>query len=233
MAGAVLASGLVGSGCRSTTTRHDARLSARPSVTVTTAPAGTHPLRLRDGRDGILHLPHASDDGPLALIVLCHGAGGTGDEFFGYLAESVTSWRAAILAPDAAGSTWDAILAEQQTVADLITGGRRFVGFGPDVTFLDRALERVFATVAVDPMRIAIAGFSDGATYALSLGLINGDLFPRIVAFSPGFVVAGEAHGPPRDLRLARPGRPHPANRSRQQTHRSRTETTRVSRDLP
>ncbi len=31
-------------------------------------------------------------------------------------------------------------------------------------------------------------GFSDGASYALSLGVPNGDLFTHIVAFSPGFM---------------------------------------------
>jgi predicted esterase len=43
-----------------------------------------------------------------------------------------------------------------------------------------------------------VGGFSDGATYALSLGLINGDFFKSIVAFSPGFVINGDAHGKPR-----------------------------------
>jgi predicted esterase len=88
----------------------------------------------------------------------------------------------AVLAPDSRGSTWDAIRD----------------GFGRDVAFVDRALEKVFASVAVDPARVAAGGFSDGATYALSLGLINGDLFPRIAAFSPGFVIGGMAHGRPR-----------------------------------
>jgi predicted esterase len=72
---------------------------------------------------------------------------------------------------DSRGQTWDGIRG----------------GFGPDVDFLDGALEKVFGMVAVDPNRLALGGFSDGATYALSLGLVNGDLFPRIVAFSPGF----------------------------------------------
>jgi predicted esterase len=70
--------------------------------------------------------------------------------------------------------------------------------FAADVTFLNRALERVFETVSVDPRGISIGGFSDGATYALSLGLINGDLFSRVLAFSPGFVVPGAPHGKPR-----------------------------------
>jgi predicted esterase len=62
---------------------------------------------------------------------------------------------------------------------------------------VNRALDRVFDTVAVDPARVAVGGFSDGATYALSLALINGDLFSRAVAFSPGFVVEGTPHGAP------------------------------------
>ena len=70
--------------------------------------------------------------------------------------------------------------------------------FGPDVRFLNRALGRVFDLVSVDPARLVIGGFSDGATYALSLGLINGQLFRKVAAFSPGFVVTGEPEGKPR-----------------------------------
>jgi predicted esterase len=65
------------------------------------------------------------------------------------------------------------------------------------VKILDEGLETVFQRVGVDHSRLALGGFSDGATYALSLGLINGDLFNRIVAFSPGFVVEGNATGKP------------------------------------
>ena len=35
---------------------------------------------------------------------------------------------------------------------------------------------------------MALGGFSDGASYTLSLGLANGDLFTHLVAFSPGFI---------------------------------------------
>ncbi|MEO6212633.1 MAG: phospholipase, partial [Vicinamibacterales bacterium] len=88
----------------------------------------------------------------------------------------------AVLAPDSRGSTWDAI------------GGSP----GPDVVFLNRALEKVFESTAVDPSRISIGGFSDGASYAISIGLFNGDLFGKVAAFSPGFFVGGAAHGKPR-----------------------------------
>ena len=39
---------------------------------------------------------------------------------------------------------------------------------------------------------------SDGASYALSLALANGDLFSKVVACSPGFVMSAPTHGRPR-----------------------------------
>jgi predicted esterase len=49
----------------------------------------------------------------------------------------------------------------------------------------------------VDPDRLAIAGFSDGATYALSVGLAQGLLFHHVLAFSPGFVIPAPRVGRP------------------------------------
>jgi phospholipase/carboxylesterase len=76
------------------------------------------------------------------------------------------------LATDSRGSTWDIIV---------------FGGFGPDVTFLDQALEHTFERCRIDPARIAMGGFSDGASYALSLGVSNGDLLTHLIGYSPGF----------------------------------------------
>jgi len=50
----------------------------------------------------------------------------------------------------------------------------RYGAFGPDVELIDRALAHAFERCNVDPARVAIGGFSDGASYALSLGLTNG-----------------------------------------------------------
>ncbi len=75
---------------------------------------------------------------------------------------------------------------------DVIAGG-----YGPDVAYIDRALEQTFSRYNVDPTRIAIGGFSDGASYALSLGVTNGDLFTHVVAFSPGFMAPAGQHGSP------------------------------------
>ena len=70
-------------------------------------------------------------------------------------------------------------------------------GYGPDVEFIDRALEWTFERLALDTRRLAITGFSEGASYALSLGLPNGSLFTRVVAFSPEFMVPASRRGKP------------------------------------
>jgi phospholipase/carboxylesterase len=74
---------------------------------------------------------------------------------------------------------------------DVIRGG-----YGPDVRFIDQALAAVFARFAVGS--VAVSGFSDGASYALSIGLANGDLFGHVLAWSPGFMAPAEAVGRPR-----------------------------------
>jgi hypothetical protein len=64
----------------------------------------------------------------------------------------------------------------------------------------------------VDPTRLAVGGFSDGTSYALSLGLTNGDLFSHVLAFSPGFAVPARRRGRPR-LFLSHGARPGAADR--------------------
>lgn len=160
----------------------DARLTARPQRGVrTTLVSG--PLGVGGGtRDGVVHLPATMPDGPVPLLLLLHGATQTGARLLPRVSAAADQAGVAVIAPDSRGMTWDAIRED----------------FKQDVTHLDRVLEHVFARLAVDPGRLAIGGFSDGASYALSLGLANGDLFSRVVAFSPGFVIGAPPHGQPR-----------------------------------
>jgi len=186
MAGSSLALIATGQACRARWASNDGRLTARPRQNARTTAGGTaggtSALGLEHGRDAILQLPSQSSvAAPFPLLVFLHGAGGSGEKVLGRLGAAPADAGVVVLAPDSRGGTWDAIRD----------------GFGPDINFLDRAIQAVFDRVAVDPARVAIGGFSDGATYALSLGLINGDLFPKVVAFSPGFVVEGPVHGKP------------------------------------
>jgi phospholipase/carboxylesterase len=149
----------------------DGRLAVRFKGTITPAKAGMRPLGLGvGGRDGLLHVPDRLAPGPVPLMLLLHGAGSTGQRQLGRMIGAINTAGVVVLAPDSRGGTWDAI-----------RGGLK-----------------TFDAVAVDPARLTIAGFSDGATYALSLGLINGALFKRIAAFSPGFVVDGPPAGKPK-----------------------------------
>jgi phospholipase/carboxylesterase len=160
----------------------DGRLKARPAAPTAAAAIGANPLGLGGNRDGILHVPSGyTPDTPAPLVLMLHGAGGSargGIRPFQSLADAS---GLILLALDSRDVTWDAIRGD----------------FGPDVAFIDRALAEVFRRCAVDPQRVIVEGFSDGATYALSLGLTNGDLFKRIVAFSPGFIAASSFVGKP------------------------------------
>ena len=178
----VLTGGIVASSCGGLGFPNDGRLSARPRTDVKTAATGQIKLGLDSERDAVLQIPKSAASSPLPLLVMLHGATQSAEDMFWYLGSTHEEAGVVVLAPNSRGTTWDAI---RNTFAD-------------DVGYLNRALERTFEKVAIDPARVAVGGFSDGATYAISLGLINGDLFNSVVAFSPGFVISGEEHGKPR-----------------------------------
>jgi phospholipase/carboxylesterase len=158
---------------------NDPRLSARPRQNVHTSLV-SGPLRLATGdRDALIQLPATMLNGPMPLLLFLHGATQDGAGMLRRIGPVADQAGVAVLAPDSRGVTWDAIRGS----------------FAEDVAFLNRALEHVFARVSVDPARVAVGGFSDGATYALSLGIANGDLFTRVAAFSPGFVIPVAQNG--------------------------------------
>ena len=160
------------------------RLRARPAEAVTSCalPAGCTPLGLTEGRDGLLHVPVAATTRPAPLVVLLHGAGSSASAALMLLADLTEPHGLVLLVPDSRASSWD-----------FLRGG-----YGPDVQFIDRALDHVFERCPIDAARIALVGFSDGASYALSLGIANGDLFTHLVAFSPGFAAPQTQVGQPR-----------------------------------
>lgn len=158
------------------------RLSARPAEPIAPPfPAGLqHPLGEGEGRP-ILYVPTELPDGDIPLVVMLHGATSNPARALARLGEEPERRGCLVLATKSRGSTWD-----------VLEGG-----FGFDVAVLDYALTAVFRRFPVDARRIAIAGFSDGASYALSLGVGNGDLFTHAMGFSPGFVVPGPRRGRP------------------------------------
>lgn len=157
------------------------RLAFRPAPP--SAPARqTGLLRLGTGGGGraLAYVPAPLDGPPPRLVLLLHGAGGSARQGLDLMLPVAGAHRLLLVAPGSELATWD-----------VITGG-----YGPDVCRIDRLLAEVAAAYPVGPL--AVAGFSDGASYALSLGIANGDLFDAVVAFSPGFAAPMVHHGRPR-----------------------------------
>ena len=182
--GAVVACALPGCGDDSPTETPSSnpRLTARPGDPTITPTTGVTALNLDGNRDGVLFVPESySPDTPAPLFVALHGAGGRGDQWTAD-PDWAESRGIVLLAPDSRSNTWDVIQGL----------------FGPDVDFIDRALQHTFDRCRIDPTRLALAGFSDGASYALSLGISNGDLFTHLIAYSPGFIASGPPVGKPK-----------------------------------
>lgn len=159
------------------------RLRARPHPPSRSVSPGLHRLGPGTGRDGWLRVPAGyRAERPAPLVLMLHGAGGDGRNGLAPLLDIADEAGLLLLAPDSRRQTWDVILG----------------GYGPDVEFIDRALAATFGRCAVDPARVVAEGFSDGASYALSLGITNGDLFTHLIAFSPGFMAPAGEEGSPR-----------------------------------
>ena len=156
-------------------------LRARPRPVPSPSAPTSQPQRLRLGieRDGVFYAPAKTANAPLLLFL--HGAGGIGERAIRHLGDYANRTGAIVLAPDSRDRTWGVVSGDEAA----------------DVAFLDRALNQIFASYSVDARRIVIGGFSDGASAALSWGLLNGELFSGIAAFSPGFI---NLSAPPRGM---------------------------------
>ena len=160
-------------------------MRARPSGTDGTAPVGLRSLELGAGSDGYLYVPAGYGAGrPAPLVLLLHGAGEDARDGLAQLRQQADGAGLILLALSSQGPTWDLILGR----------GR----YGRDVAAIDEALGQTFSSYAVDPDRVAVGGYSDGASYAISLGISNGDLFGNVLAFSPGFMAPAGRVGSPR-----------------------------------
>src|SRR5688572_24118486 len=102
LAGATVAS--LGSECTLTGQQRagDGRLRVKfKAATTTSAGAGTRPLGLGSGgRDGLLHVPETLAPGPVPLMLLLHGAGGTSRRQLDRMIDAINAAGVVALAPD-------------------------------------------------------------------------------------------------------------------------------------
>ena len=113
--------------------------------------------------------------GPAPLIVLLHGAGGGARYFLDQFKREADGRGVILLSVQSNGRTW---------------AQRKPNDREADVANIKAAIDSLSAKAPIDSSRTTVMGFSDGASYALSVGMAYPDLFHTIAAFSPGYAFA-------------------------------------------
>ncbi len=161
------------------------RMSFRPGdpPVAQPLPPGRHGLAFPEGREAVLVVPDGlGADEPVPLLVMFHGAGGEANRVLPHLVPHARARRFLLLAPQSMLPTWDVVIG----------------GHGPDLQRLNGALSVVASHFRVDPAHLAFAGFSDGGSYALSVGLTNGDVASHVIGLSAGFLNTFTQTGTPK-----------------------------------
>lgn len=135
--------------------------------------------------DGALAYVPATAASPAPVLIVLHGARSAPANIIALLRAQADAKGVILLAPRSQGPTWDLLLS--------IAAAMRADASAPqvqrpavDLPRIDAALARLAARVGIDRGRIGLAGFSDGASYALSMGLGRDRGYSAVLAFSPG-----------------------------------------------
>jgi phospholipase/carboxylesterase len=149
-------------------------------------PFGETRLALSDDpdseREGTVYVPKQYKHGvPIPLLMMLHGFRGTaqGVRYTFPLAEE---FGVVVIAPESREVTW----------------GQSSPGFDGDMRYIGAAYRAVTGFLDVDRAHVAVGGVSDGATYALSMGLAYGDVFNHLMVFSEGIAIPYRKQGKPR-----------------------------------
>jgi predicted esterase len=135
------------------------------------------------------------------LLAVLHGAGRREELLMKAYRDEAERRQALFLVPRSYHMTWDLIVAATQGAAATAADGSHSAR--PDLDFLEYAYDLIFRRYPVDEGRLGLVGYSDGASYALSVGLSNPHLFRAVMGWAAGFVaIENEA---------AAPGVPRPA----------------------
>jgi predicted esterase len=174
-------------------------LHARPIATAPGLPSG----RIHLAYSAIAYVPASIGRKPMALIVLLHGYGEKAGDYLDRFTAEADSRGVILLTLQSKGPTWDLIPQHDGGQGPLAMKSVPALRFGADVARIDAVLNDLFSRTTVDARHIVLLGFSDGASYALSLGLANPQLFSTVLSFSPGFVVIPKQVAPSQRIFIA------------------------------
>jgi poly(3-hydroxybutyrate) depolymerase len=142
----------------------------------------------RGASRAVLLTPEEIDPARLyPLVTVLHGAGRQDELLVRACRDEPEKRQALFLVPRSFHPTWDLIASDER----------------PDLDFLEWAYDLIYRRYPVDPARQALLGYSDGASYALSVGLSNPRVFRAVMGWAAGFLAL--------DTRHVEPGDPKPA----------------------
>jgi len=161
----------------------ETRRARAASLVQNDIPYGQTSLGLSDdGRDGLLYVPKSYRDGaPMPVLVMLHGLGGTALSVR-YTFPLAEEFGVVVVAPESRELTW----------------GQSIPGFDADVKYIGAAYRYATDILDIDRSHVALAGHSDGAGYALSMGLAYGDVFNHLMIFSGGLMLPFRKKGQPK-----------------------------------
>ena len=123
---------------------------------------------------GYLLLPDSVDRArAYPLVTVFHGAGRQDELLVRAYRDEPTRRDALFFIPRSTYPTWDLLVGQDRA----------------DLDFLEQAYGEIYRRVRVDHARQALIGYSDGASYALAVGLSNPRLFSAVMGWAAGFVV--------------------------------------------
>jgi len=151
------------------------------------ASSAVGPPTISNGRtQGFLLAPETIDpERTYPLVTVLHGAGRQDELLVRAYREEPARRQALFFIPRSTSPTWDLLIGDDR----------------PDLDFLEHAYAEIYRRVPVDHTRQALIGYSDGASYALAIGLSNPRLFAAIMGWAAGFVVFDPSGAAPTDPR--------------------------------
>jgi predicted esterase len=141
--------------------------------------------------DAIAYVPASAGPHP-PLLVLLHGAGHRQREMIEQFIGEADARGIALLAPTSQGITWDSVATAEEapSLSSPLANAqaRRFSG-SRDSGRVEAAIAALGKQLPVDRARTVLAGFSDGATFALAMGMARSYPFAAVIAWSPGIAI--------------------------------------------
>ena len=157
-------------------------------------------LKLPD--EAIAYVPASAGPNP-PLLVLLHGAGRGSARIVQGFEDEADRRGIVLLAPTSQRYTWDAISAAIRAAIPQSALDERLdhrFSRSRDSDRVDAAIEALGQQLPFDRARTVLAGFSDGATFALAMGMDRSRPFSAVIAWSPGFAI--ESSSPARGRRV-------------------------------